>query len=100
MTKTTKKTKTSSARPTRVCLEFIKPNAKTVAVAGSFNAWQPESMPMIPAGGGRWTKELPVSPGRYEYLFVADGQWLPDPNAKENVENPFGGRNSVLVVKT
>jgi hypothetical protein len=27
-----------------------------------------------------------------------DGQWLPDPNAKESVENPFGGRNSVLVV--
>jgi hypothetical protein len=27
-----------------------------------------------------------------------DGQWLPDPNAKESVENPFGGRNSVLTV--
>jgi len=39
-----------------------------------------------------------VNPGRYEYLFVVDGQWLPDPNAKESVANPFGGRNSVLRV--
>jgi hypothetical protein len=36
--------------------------------------------------------------GRHEYLFVVDGQWLPDPKAKESVQNPFGGRNSVLVV--
>ena len=36
--------------------------------------------------------------GRYEYLFVVDGQWLPDPNARESVQNPYGGTNSVLTV--
>ena len=30
---------------------------------------------------GRWTKELSLAPGRYEYRFVADGQWLDDPAA-------------------
>jgi hypothetical protein len=36
--------------------------------------------------------------GTYEYCLVAEGQWMPDPLAKETVPNPFGGRNSVLKV--
>ena|SRR5882762_814182 len=82
----------------RVSLEFIKPDAKTVCVAGSFNQWKPEAAPLSSKGNGRWVGDLAVKPGRYEYLFVVDGQWMPDPNAKETVQNPFGGRNSVLIV--
>lgn len=81
-----------------VSLEFVKPEAKRVCVAGSFNQWKPETTPLSPAGNGRWTGSLNVRPGRYEYLFVVDGQWLPDPNAKETVNNPYGGWNSVLEV--
>jgi hypothetical protein len=84
--------------PPRVVLELVNPAAKQVFVAGSFNNWQPEQTPLAPAGNGRWAGGLKVGPGRHEYLFVVDGQWLPDPNAKESVENPFGGRNSVLTV--
>ena len=43
-------------------------------------------------------KELILPPGTYEYLFVADGRWLPDPLAKGAVPNPFGGVNSLLTV--
>ena len=43
-------------------------------------------------------RPLELPEGRHEYLFVVDGQWLPDPNAKESVANPYGGRNSVLTV--
>jgi hypothetical protein len=82
----------------RILLELIKPDAKTVCVAGTFNGWKPEKMPLIRQGNGRWAGDLAVKAGRYEYLFVVDGQWLPDPNAKESVQNPFGGKNSVLVV--
>ncbi len=81
-----------------VVVELIKPDAKRVFVAGSFNNWQPEQTPLVADGNGRWTRDLKVAPGRYEYLFVVDGQWLPDPNAKQSVQNPFGGRNSVLTV--
>ena len=98
MIKITKKTKSVEARPLPVRLELVKPGARTVGVAGSFNSWSPERSPMVPLGDGRWVKELTVSPGRYEYLFVADGQWLPDPSAKEAVQNPYGGQNSVLVI--
>ena len=41
-----------------------------------------------------------MAPGTYEYCFVVDGQWMPDPLARESVPNPFGGRNSILQVAT
>jgi 1,4-alpha-glucan branching enzyme len=82
----------------QVKLELVKPGSRQVYVAGSFNGWQPEKAPMGVRGDGHWVAQLNLSPGRYEYLFVADGQWLPDPNAKETVSNPFGGINSVLMV--
>ena len=89
---------TASPEASRVSLELIKPEARTVFVAGSFNGWKPESTPLACLGNGRWAGDLAVKPGRHEYLFVVDGQWLPDPNAKESVQNPFGGKNSVLEV--
>jgi 1,4-alpha-glucan branching enzyme len=89
--------KSIMAQVNRVSLELVKPDAQKVCVAGSFNQWQPEQTPLVPVGNGRWVGDLTVQPGRYEYLFVVDGQWLPDPNAKESVQNPFGGQNSVLI---
>src|SRR5689334_23098382 len=91
---------TAPLRYAGVCLEFVKPGARQVCVAGSFNEWKPEQAPLVSMGNGRWVGNLSVSPGRYEYLFVVDGQWLPDPNAKESVQNPFGGVNSVLMVSS
>lgn len=86
------------ARTNRVSLELVKPGARHVFVAGSFNDWKPERNPLLQTSTGRWVGNLAVKPGRHEYLFVVDGQWLPDPNAKETVKNPFGGLNSVLTV--
>jgi 1,4-alpha-glucan branching enzyme len=82
----------------RVSFEFVQPDAKSVYVAGSFNEWKPEMAPLAPMGNGRWVGDLTLTPGRHEYLFVVDGEWIPDPNAKESVQNPFGGRNSILGV--
>lgn len=82
----------------KVSFELMRPGAQRVCVAGSFNNWKPDLAPLAPVGNGRWEANLPINPGRYEYLFVVDGQWMPDPNAKESVQNPFGGRNSVIGV--
>jgi 1,4-alpha-glucan branching enzyme len=81
-----------------VSLELVEPAARQVYVAGSFNGWKPETTPLVALGNGRWKGDLKLGPGRYEYLFVVDGQWRPDPNARETVQNPFGGRNSVVMV--
>lgn len=90
--------KDNGEKANHVCLELVKPDAKTVCVAGSFNEWKPEKTPLVSLGNGRWVGDLTVKPGRHEYLFVVDGQWVPDPNARESVANPFGGKNSVLIV--
>ena len=81
-----------------VRLEFTRPVASTVFVAGTFNEWHPAVTPMIPIAEGRWFKQLRLLPGRYEYCLVVDGEWMPDPLAAESVPNPFGGLNSVLHV--
>src|SRR5437764_9883746 len=88
----------TSHRTQAVRLEFKHPTAASVALAGTFNDWRPETTPMVGVGEGRWLKELVLPPGRYEYLLVADGQWLPDPLTQETVPNPFGGVNSVIHV--
>jgi 1,4-alpha-glucan branching enzyme len=87
-------TKTKSIR-----IEFSHPTAQTVNIAGTFNDWRPEVTQMFPLGDGLWGKELALPHGSYEYLFVADGQWIADPSTKETVPNPFGGVNSVLRVE-
>lgn len=86
------------AGPAPVALKLRAPAAKEVFVAGSFNGWQVGATPLRPAKGGEWQGELKLTPGRYEYLFVVDGTWLPDPAAREAAPNPFGGWNSVLSV--
>ena len=53
---------------------------------------------MIRLADGNWAKELALSPGRYEYLFVVDDTWVPDPAATEIVPNPFFGVNAVVIV--
>ena len=81
-----------------VRFEFTHPTASTVCVAGTFNDWHAEAKPMHLVGDGRWLREMVLPPGNYEYCLVVDGEWMPDPRARETVPNPFGGRNSLLKV--
>jgi 1,4-alpha-glucan branching enzyme len=81
-----------------VCFEFTHLTATTVCLAGTFNGWHPTTKAMQAIGSGHWMKEAFLPPGNYEYCLVVDGQWMPDPLAMETVPNPFGGRNSILIV--
>ncbi len=92
------KTRNAAPQPVPVRFEFTDLTATTVSVAGSFNDWQPDTKPMHPIGSGHWLKETALVPGTYEYCLVVDGQWKADPQAGESVPNPYGGRNSILVV--
>jgi hypothetical protein len=81
-----------------VRLQLVRPDAREIFIAGSFNDWHPSVTPMIRLKDGLWAKELFLAPGRYEYRFVVDGQWADDPSAKELIPNPFGSANAVLEV--
>lgn len=80
-------------------IEFADAVAESVAIAGTFNDWRPEFTPMVPAGEGRWVRNLWLPLGTYEYCLVLDGnKWMPNPHSSETTPNQFGGFNSVLKV--
>lgn len=83
-----------------VRFELVAPGAERVALAGTFNGWSDSSIVFARApGGDAWTVTVALRPGRYQYLFVVDGErWLPDPDAHAQIEDEFGQRNSLLVV--
>jgi len=74
--------------------------AHTVAIAGDFNGWDPQANLLEdPEGDGIWTGTLKLEPGRYEYMFVLDGEkWFPDPNALRYVKDGFGNKNAILEI--
>jgi 1,4-alpha-glucan branching enzyme len=71
------------------------PHGCTVCLAGSFNGWQPTE---LQRDGEERHIDLSLPPGDYEYLFVVNDRWLPDPACVEGRPNPYGGENSVLHV--
>src|SRR5205809_714199 len=93
--------------PTRVAardsiyVRFVlyAPGAKRVAVAGTFNQWDQNAAPLVPAGtSGIWTTTLALPVGQHQYAFVVDGErWVADPGAPA-VDDGFGRRNSVVAV--
>ncbi len=80
-----------------VALTYLAPEAKRVAVAGSFDPWWQKLHHMKKDAKGRWTVVLELSPGRHEFHFLVDGVWRHDPRLP-SVEDGLGGRNNVLVV--
>jgi len=73
-------------------------DAQRVTLAGDFNGWDTESL-KLKKQNGLWVLKLPLSPGRYQYVFVIDGKnWLADPYAKDYVDSGYvpGAKNSVV----
>lgn len=82
-----------------VHFELAAPEARAVAVAGSFNGWRPEALPMRRGSDGTWSVTVPLALGEYHYQFVVDGErWVSDPTAHALEDDGFGGSNSVIVV--
>jgi 1,4-alpha-glucan branching enzyme len=75
------------------------PGTNAVYLAGEFNGWRPDlDLMSDDDGDGVWTITYDLSPGTYQYKFVADGSWFQDPNNPEAAPDGFGGNNSVIVV--
>lgn len=71
----------------------------TVYLAGTFNGWEAAKDLMTDDDGdGIYEITLELRPGRYEYKFVRDGQWLTDESADDFADDGYGGKNSVLHV--
>jgi 1,4-alpha-glucan branching enzyme len=83
-------------RLVRLMLEA--PDARRVAVAGDFNAWDAEATPLSrDEGSRRWSVTLALHAGEHRYAFVVDGtRWVPDPRAEYSVEGADGRIYSLL----
>jgi 1,4-alpha-glucan branching enzyme len=75
------------------------PHAKMVNIAGSFNNWNPKKLSAKKDAKGNWTVKINLKPGKYEYKFLVDGNWINDPNCRAYSPNPFGSSNSVIEVR-
>jgi hypothetical protein len=73
--------------------------AKTVYLAGDFNNWSPNTFAMKKEGN-EWVLRVHLSPGKQQYKFVVDGQWILDPGNKLWEQNEHHTGNSVLWVES
>jgi 1,4-alpha-glucan branching enzyme len=81
-----------------ILFSFYAPTAKSVTISGSFNAWDVHKDWLSgPDKNGVWSDVIPLHEGRYEYLFIVDGKWQPDPSVPA-VDDGFGGKNSIFIV--
>jgi 1,4-alpha-glucan branching enzyme len=74
------------------------PQATEVYLAGDFNEWRPEKRRMSKYKDGSFRAKVQLKPGKHQYKFVADGVWIADREASEQVPNPFGTVNSQVSV--
>ncbi|MFH1429847.1 MAG: AAA family ATPase [Candidatus Margulisiibacteriota bacterium] len=72
--------------------------ARIVQLAGEFNNWDPARTPLKEEYKGNWTVAFPLTAGSYQYKYVVDGLWIPDPRNNNVMETELGGVNSVIVV--
>jgi hypothetical protein len=82
-----------------VSFVLIRPGAARVSLCGEFNGWSPDAGPMTRHDDGHWEAIVALSPGRYEYKFLVDGEWLADPVVEQTVVNGFGSLNSIIEVR-
>ena len=76
---------------------FEDPDARHVALIGTFNRWVPDGQVKTEKQGNRWIFRIDVAPGRYEYAFLVDGrEVVPDPRAVFRRDNGFGVANSIV----
>jgi 1,4-alpha-glucan branching enzyme len=89
----------STARQIDVVFALERPDAKEVYLCGDFNQWSPMTLRMLQWNAdGHWEKRVTLPPGRYEYKFIVDGEWVHDAKARENAPNVHGSLNSVVKV--
>ncbi len=70
-------------------------SANQVILAGSFNRWSTDELVMNKVKDG-WELPLVLGKGYYEYKFIVDGKWMPDP-ANPNTVGSGDYSNSYLI---
>ena len=73
------KTYQYAAPPGTYCFSYHAPPGETIALAGTFNNWDPFMYELREQSPGFYTLTLPLPPGRFQYVFFYRGEPVPDP---------------------
>jgi chromosome partitioning protein len=79
-----------------ILFSIAAPNADVVELVADFSGWTPIPMRKDKEGEGMWKLDVALQPGVYEYKFIVDGVWMPDPDNYDTVDDTFGGVNSLV----
>ncbi|HEX7902581.1 MAG TPA: hypothetical protein VF487_01795 [Chitinophagaceae bacterium] len=84
-------------RKDSVVLFYLRNNTKAskVMLAGSFNTWTPDELAMTRTDSG-WIAFVKLSPGKYWYKFIVNGNWTTDNDNRQNENDGKGNTNSVF----
>jgi 1,4-alpha-glucan branching enzyme len=87
--------------PAGVRFVLMRPEARSVALAGSFNQWSASSHPLSrEERDGPWTIVVALPPGEHLFMYVVDGtQWISPPLAEDYLDDGFGAQNGVVIVR-
>ncbi|MBA4366800.1 MAG: glycoside hydrolase [Desulfobacterium sp.] len=88
-----------SMKQKKVTFKFVSPDAENVSLVGNFNDWDKAKHPMKKEGNGVWSKTVILGYGVHQYKFLADDQWVEDPNNEKLAPNEFGTLNNIIDVK-
>jgi chromosome partitioning protein len=79
-----------------IAFRISAPQAKDVHIVGDFNHWKiNDASRLTRHDDGQWDKTVALSPGKYRYKFVVDGEWVLDSLNQEREQNPYGTYDSV-----
>jgi 1,4-alpha-glucan branching enzyme len=86
--------------PSGVRFILMNRDARSVALAGSFNQWSTSTNPLARDGSrGVWTVVVALPPGEHLFMYIVDGaRWISPPLADFYMDDGFGSKNGVVVV--
>jgi 1,4-alpha-glucan branching enzyme len=78
----------------------IAASATKVNLAGDFNNWDIESIPMNKNKDGKFSVSVNLEKGReYQFKYIIDGKnWVNELEADKYILNEFSSENSVVIV--
>lgn len=91
-------TSSGNGKTRKVKFEVAAPVDGAVFLAGSFNNWDPQAIPMKRNGNGLHATSVLLAPGRHEYKFLVNGAWQIDTRCQQLAPNSYGSLNSVIEV--
>lgn len=87
------------AKERQIVFSLKAANDAVVKIAGDFTDWKPKKLKLAKRrSGALWQTSIKLRPGSYQYKYLVNDRWIPDPTNKKIVDNGLGTANSLITV--